>query len=210
MRLAILAILLLLLLAPSLYSAVAAPAPVTLRPTAGHPAASGSMRVVARDDQVKLTVDARGLPVRPVYVVWLVDAERRLVNLGTLPIDARGNGTRSFSTSAVTPTYLILAISAEPHANVVAPDRRRDSVVLVGESIPSGAGNFRRLTRDFGPAWFVPILPAALGLSLIRGARRLTGPLAPPPHDFTGSPGGSPEPALPAPELARAEYSRGG
>lgn len=189
-RILILGILLILLLAPGLVAAEEAP-PLSLSPAAGYPAAAGQARLVATEDGLLLTIEARGLtarparaaaagggPGRPVFVVWLIDATRRPVNLGTLAVDADGNGAQSLRVRDADPDALTVVVSAEPRTTVAAPSAPRDGIVLMGQFPEGGWGRRAGLARDLGPGWFTPILPAALGLMFLRGARRLAAPRA--------------------------------
>lgn len=180
MRIAILAVILLLLLSPGLRSSAAAPITTPLRPTPAYPQAGGTVQIERQGGRTVLAFDLHGLATGPgaanragqVYVVWLADAGRHLYNLGVLPVDGAGNAASTL-TPIVTPAVgSVLAISAEPRADVIAPTAPRDTIVLSAPLDSSVAPKTNHLSADLGPGWFAPIIPATLGLILLRHAAR--------------------------------------
>lgn len=178
MRIAILAALLVLLLTPSLRSGAAAPIATTLRPTPAYPQAGGTVQLSLQSGRPVLTFDLRGLPrpqagrAAPVYVAWLADGERRLYNLGTLMPDEGGAALSTFTPYAAPKGELTVAISAESRADVVAPANPRDAVLLSAQLGTPPAPPARGIDAELGPGWFAPIIPATLGLILLRHAAR--------------------------------------
>jgi hypothetical protein len=181
MRIAILAVILLLLVSPSLHSSAAGPIATPLRPTPAYPQASGTVQIEIAGGRATLTFDLHGLPVggapatgraTPIYVVWLADAGRHLYNLGALPVDAAGNVASTLTPFVAPAAGGVLAISAEPRADVAAPTAPQETVVLSGPVAGSITPVANHLAPDLGPDWFIPIIPATLGLTLLRHAAR--------------------------------------
>ena len=178
MRIAILTVLLLLLLGPSLRSGAAASSPAPLHPTPAFPGVSGTVQVERQGERMPITVALGGVPTTttmpaiPVYVVWLVDEQRRLYNLGSLTVNRAGDALSTFTPIAATSGTLMIAISIEPRADLTAPSAPRETVIASGQIVPPRVGVARGLGSDFGPAWFAPIVPATLGLFLLRHAAR--------------------------------------
>lgn len=184
MRIAILTVILLLLLGPSLRPGVAASSPASLHPTAAFPGVSGTVQVERQGDRATITIALHGVPtkraqpaqvggaVAPVYIAWLVDEERRLYNLGRLPIDGAGEALSTFTPIAAPVGAMTVAVSAEPRADLVAPSTPRETFLASGQVAPPALTEARGLDSDFGPGWFAPIIPATLGLFLLRHAAR--------------------------------------
>jgi hypothetical protein len=183
MRIAILAVMLLLLLSPSLHLSAAGPIATPLRPTPSYPQASGTVQIEIADGRAALTFDLHGLSASggapsvtgrsaPVYVVWLADASRHLYNLGALPVDSAGNVASTLTPFVVPAAGGVIAVSAEPRADLAAPTAPQETVVLSGPVAGSLAPATNHFAPDFGPDWFVPIIPATLGLTLLRHAAR--------------------------------------
>lgn len=180
MRIAILAVILILLLSPGLRSSAAPSSLTPLHPTPAFPRASGTVQAERRGDRATLTVAVRDLPLQiqnaggagPVYVAWLVDEERRLYNLGRLTTDGAGNAVSTFTPIDPPTGTVILAVSAEPRGDLRAPTAPRMTVILSGQIALGTILTTPRLDSDFGPDWFAPILPATLGLTLLRHAAR--------------------------------------
>lgn len=179
MRIAILSLLLCALLLPGLRAEAGAPLAATLHPPAAGTNASGTAGYTTRAGQLMLHLDVGGLApqptlgtaVRAVYVVWLVDGEHRLINAGTLT-PSGGGTSASFGPYALDPTGLIVAVSVEPRPDVAAPTAPTTGVVLSGQFPREATRQASWLSTYLGPDWFAPILPAALGLTLLRQARR--------------------------------------
>ena len=181
MRITILAAILLVLLLPGLRPGAAASSASPLAPTEAFPGVSGTVQSGRQDDRATLTINLHGLRTIPpsqsqvggsVYVAWMVDEGHHLYNLGTLTSDAAGDAVSTF-TPIVAPTgTVVLAISAEPRGGLPAPTAPRETVFLSGQLALAVAPTARRLDSDFGPDWFAPILPAAIGLALLRHAAR--------------------------------------
>ncbi len=197
MRIAILAVILALLLTPSLRSGAAAPSATTLHPTAAYPGASGTAQVELLGGRTTVTIALHGLPravagrAVPVYVAWLATSDRRLYNLGAFTANDTGDAMSTFTPFAAPQGEFVIVVSAEPRADVSAPTAPRDTILLsaqLGAPPPPAA---RGLDAELGPGWFTPIIPAALGLFLLRHAarahraelraRRVPLPLAAPP-----------------------------
>jgi hypothetical protein len=186
MRIAFLVAVLVLLLSPSLRSGAAASESLTLYPTPAYQRASGMMQAERQGNRVIISVDLHGLPTSltqvqslpgndlfaPNYIVWLVDSERRLYNLGGLTADASGNAVSTFTPITIPPGAVTIAVSAEPRADLAVPAAPRDTVILSGQFALGAVASAHRFDNDFGPAWFAPILPATLGLTLLRHAAR--------------------------------------
>lgn len=180
MRIAVLSCLLLFLLWPNLRSAAATPTIVWLNPTPNYPQTAGTAHLIRHDNQVLLTLDLHHLPAgdrrtQPVYVVWLVTGGR-LRNVGVLAVNAAGDAGGTVGPVALDSEQGILAISAEEQANV-AQLTTSGAIVLAGQMTapPATPGGFAAFTREFGPDWFAPLLPAALGFALLRQAGRARG-----------------------------------
>lgn len=181
MRIVVLTLILIALLLPGLRAEAVAPPAVALSPTVARPEASGVVGYATRSGQVTLQLDLRGLTPQPtvgasamraVYVVWLADAERRLVNAGTLTPATDGVASVVLGPFAVDPAGLIVAVSAEPRADVAAPTSPSNTVVLSGQFPRVQPRPANGLDSYLGPDWFAPVLPAALGLTLLRQASR--------------------------------------
>lgn len=186
MRIAFLVAILVLLLSPSLRSGAAASERLTLYPTPAYPHASGTVQAERQDNRVTVSVDLRGLPtslpqgqnqtsggqVTPHYIIWLVDSERRLYNLGGLTANESGDAVSTFTPITLLPGAVTLAVSAEPRADLSVPSAPHETVILSGRFAPGAASSAHHLDNDFGPDWFAPIIPATLGLTLLRHAAR--------------------------------------
>lgn len=181
MRIVVLTLLLVALLLPGLRAGAVAPPAVPLHPTAAQAGASGVAGYAARTGQLTLHLDVEGLPPRPTlgastgrasYVVWLVDAERRLINAGTLAPDDAGTASAALGPFMLDPAGLIVAVSVEPRADVAAPTASAATVILSGQFPRGQPRSASRLDAYLGPDWFAPVLPAALGLTLLRQAAR--------------------------------------
>lgn len=182
MRIAVLAALLAILLGPDLRSAAAGPTRLSLSGTPNFPEASGVARLDLQGERLTLALELRGLPgatarghvgASPLYVVWLVDAKGRWLNLGTLPAAVDGRATRALGPVVVDPARLILAVSAEPRATVAAPSQPQATMILSGQVARLGDDGVRSAGSGFGADWFAPPLFAALGLTLLRVAWRM-------------------------------------
>ena len=186
MRIAFLVAILVLLLSPTLRSGAAASESLALYPTPAYPRASGTVQAERQGNRVIVSVDLRGLPANlsqgrtqssgeqivPHYIVWLVDSERRLYNLGALTANGSGEAVSTFTPITVPPGTVTLAVSAEPRADLAVPSAPRDTVILSGQIALGAVSSARRFDNDFGPDWFAPIIPATLGLTLLRHAAR--------------------------------------
>ena len=181
MRIVVLTLLLIALLLPGLRAAAVAPPVATLHPTAAGAGASGVVGYTARAGQLTLHLDVGGLPPRPVlgasatravYVVWIVDADRRLINAGALTPSDSGAASTTLGPFALAPIGLIVAVSAEPRPDVTAPTAPTATVVLSGQFPRDQPRPVSRLSAYLGPDWFAPVLPAALGLTLLRQVGR--------------------------------------
>jgi hypothetical protein len=181
MRIVVLTLILIALLLPGLRAEAVAPPAVALSPTVVRPEASGVVGYATRAGQITLQLDLRGLSPQPtigasaargVYVVWLADSERRLVNAGTLAPATDGVASAVLGPFGVDPTGLIVAVSAEPRADVAAPTAPSATVILSGQFPRTQARPANGLNSYLGPDWLAPILPAALGLTLLRQAGR--------------------------------------
>jgi hypothetical protein len=184
MRIAVLLVLLGLLLGFNLRASAAAPATVALRPTPGFPVANGTAQLVTQGSRLALTLDLQNLPVATpgqgaratsFYVVWLLDDSRHLHNLGAV---VAGRGGHMLSTFTPPPGWTgeaTVAISLEARPDPAAPNANgaRETIALTGRIVPPVAPHSDGLTDDFGPDWLAPILPAALGLALLRYAARV-------------------------------------
>jgi hypothetical protein len=180
MRIAVLSCLLLFLLWPNLRSAAATPTIVWLNPTPNYPQAAGTARLTQHDNQLLLTFDLHHLPAgdrltQPIYVVWLVTGGR-LRNVGALVVNAAGDAGGTVGPVTLGSEQGILAISAEEYANVAQP-AMSGAIILAGQMTapPATPGGFAAFTREFGPDWFAPLMPAALGFALLRQAGRARG-----------------------------------
>ncbi len=176
MRIVILSLILSALLLPGLRAEAVAPPLVALHPTTTQQAARGTVGSTVRGGQLTLQLDASGLPAptgaRSVYVVWLADTEQRLINAGSLALTPAGAATATLGPFPLAAAGLVVAISAAPCAPVVAPSAPRASVILSGQFPPVATSPLDRLSTFLGPDWFAPILPAALGLTLLRQVGR--------------------------------------
>ncbi|HEY8602600.1 MAG TPA: hypothetical protein VIL85_29550 [Thermomicrobiales bacterium] len=186
MRIALLVVVLVLLLSPSLRSGAAASESLALYPTPAYPRASGTVQIERQGNRVTVGVNLRGLPtnlppgqnrtsgdqVAPHYIVWLVDSERRLYNLGGLTATGSGDAASTFTPITVPPGTVTLAVSAEPRADLTIPSAPGQTVILSGQFVPGTVSSAHGLDNDFGPDWFAPIIPATLGLTLLRHAAR--------------------------------------
>lgn len=175
MRIVVLSLILLALLLPGLRAEAGTPPRATLRPTAARATAHGEVGYAARGGQLTLQIAVGGL--RPVgggaaYVVWLADGERRLLNAGALVPDADGAASATLGPFALAGGGLIVAVSAEPDAGVAAPTAPQSGIVLSGQFPPAATSPWHNLNALLGPDWYAPILPAALGLTLLRQAGR--------------------------------------
>ena len=183
MRIAVLIVLLGLLLGFNLRASAAAPATVVvLRPTPGTPGARGTAQLATRGSQLALTLDLHDLPITaPVagkrapgyYVVWLLDDAHHLYNLGAVVADGSGQAVSTFTPPFGWSGEATVAISLEMQPDPVAPNATRETIALAGSITPPSAAHAEGLAADFGPAWIAPILPAALGLTLLRYAARV-------------------------------------
>ncbi len=186
MRIAFLSAILVLLLSPSLRSGAAASDRLALYPTPAYPYASGAVQAERQGNRVTVSVDLRGLPsgtpqgrsrtnsdqATPHYIVWLVDSERRLYNLGGLTANGSGEAVSTFTPITAPPGVLTIAVSAEPSADLAVPSAPRETVILSGQFALGAVSSAHRFDNDFGPDWFAPIIPATLGLTLLRHAVR--------------------------------------
>lgn len=185
MRIAILAAILVLLLSPGLRSGAAAPLTTPLRPTPAYAQAGGTVEIERQGGRATLVFALHGLPVgkavsgvtgargaAPVYVVWLADAERHLYNLGTLPVDSAGNVASTLTPFVGFNTEGTLAVSVEPRADVPAPTAPHDTIILSAALVGTVMPQTSQISADLGPDWFAPIIPATLGLTLLRHAAR--------------------------------------
>ena len=183
MRIAVLIVLLALLLGFNLRASAAAPATVVvLRPTPGAPGARGTAQLATRGSRLALTLDLRDLPVAaPVvgerapayYVVWLLDDAQHRYNLGAVVADGSGRTLSTFTPPFGWTGEATVAVSLETRPDPVTPNAARETIALVGSIAPPVAARADGLAADFGPAWLAPILPAALGLTLLRYAARV-------------------------------------
>jgi hypothetical protein len=181
MRIVILTQILAALLLPGLRAGAVAPPAVSLHPTAMLPGASGGVGYTTRSGQITLQLDLRGLlpqpvvgvsPARAVYVVWLADADRHLVNAGIVIPAQDGAVNATLGPFPVDPAGLIVAVSAEPYADVTAPTAPTTTVALSGQFPRVPARSANDLNSYLGPDWAAPVLPAALGFTLLRQAGR--------------------------------------
>jgi hypothetical protein len=108
----------------------------------------------------------------PVYVVWLVDEQRRLYNLGSLTVNRAGDALSTFTPIVTTSGSLLIAVSIESRADLAAPRAPRETIIASGQIEAPRVSVARGLDSDFGPGWFAPIVPATLGLFLLRHAAR--------------------------------------
>lgn len=183
MRIVVLLILLGLLLGFNLRASAAAPATVVaLRPTPGSPGARGTAQLATQGSRIALTLELHNLPVSaPVmgkrapgyYVVWLLDDARHLYNLGAVVADGSGRMLSTFTPPSGWIGEATVAISLEARPDSAAPNAARETIALSGSITPPVATHADGLAADFGPGWLVPILPAALGLTLLRYAARV-------------------------------------
>jgi len=183
MRIAVLIVLLGLLLVFNLRVSAAAPATVVvLRPTPGAPGARGTAQLGMQGSQLALTLDLHDLPVAAsatgkrvpsYYVVWLLDDAHHLYNLGAVVADGSGQTVSTFSPPIGWRGEATVAISLEMRPDPTTPNAARETIALVGSLTPPVAIHADGLAADFGPAWIAPILPAALGLTLLRYAARV-------------------------------------
>ena len=184
MRIAILTVILVLLLGPSLRPGVAASSPAPLHPTAAFPNISGTVQSEQQGGRATFTIALRGVPIKPsqlpptngaaapAYVAWLVDGERRLYNLGSLTVNSAGEALSTFTPIAAPTGSMTVAVSLEPRADLVAPSAPRETILASGQIAPLTPADVHSLDSDFGPGWFAPIIPATLGLFLLRHAAR--------------------------------------
>ena len=186
MRIAFLVAILVLLLSPTLRSGAAASDNLALYATPAYPRASGAVQTERQGNRVTASVDLHGLPTSiaqgqsqgngdqatPHYIVWLVDSERRLYNLGGLIANGSGDAVSTFTPITVPPGTVTIAVSVEPRADLSVPSAPRETVILSGQFALGTVSPTHRLDNDFGPDWFAPILPAILGLTLLRYAAR--------------------------------------
>lgn len=176
MRIVILSLILTALLLPGLRAEAVAPPLVALHPTTTQQTARGTVGYTVRGGQITLQLDVSGLPApvgaRSVYVVWLADTEHRLVNAGSLAPTSTGAATATLGPFPLAAAGLVVAITAEPGVTVVAPTAPQSSVVLSGQFPQVVTSPLDRLSTFLGPDWFAPILPAALGLTLLRQVGR--------------------------------------
>jgi len=183
MRIAVLLVLLGLLLGFNLRASAAAPATVVaLRPTPNAPSARGTAQLATQGSHLALTLDLQHLPVAaPVmgvrapryYVVWLLDDAQHLYNLGAVVADGSGHTLSTFTPPPDWIGEATMAISLETRPDPAAPTAARDTIALAGSVMPPAAAHADGLAADFGPGWVAPILPAALGLTLLRYAARV-------------------------------------
>ena len=181
MRITILAGLLALLLIPNLRAGAAAPGGgvvrLTLGAMPGSPAA-GTATLDLRGERAILTLDVRGLPDLPLrgrsaYMLFLLDGTGRVTGRHPLPLEGDGAMTLSLDPRAAREARSLAVVSTEPRAAILKPAIPYHTPLLVGKLDGDRMEGLRRLMREFGPSWFVPILPAALGVTLLRRARRL-------------------------------------
>ena len=181
MRIAILAGLLALLLIPTLQAGAAAPGGrvvrLTLGAVPGSPAA-GAATLDLRGERAILTLDVRGLPDLPLrgrsaYMLFLLDGNGRVTGRHPLPIEGAGAVTLSLDPRTAREARALAVVSTEPRAAILKPAVPYHTFLLAGDLDGGRGGSLRRLAREFGPGWFAPILPAALGVTLLRHARRL-------------------------------------
>lgn len=181
MRIVVLSLLLIALLLPGFRAEAVAPPAASLHPTGVGAGVSGVASYTDRAGQLTLHLDVGGLTPKPVlgasaargvYVVWLVDVERRLMNAGVLTPSESGTASANFGPFSLSPTGLIVAVSAEPRPDVAAPTAPSATVVLSGQFPREQTRTVGRLSAYLGPDWFAPVLPAALGLTLLRQAGR--------------------------------------
>lgn len=174
-RIALLSVLLLVLLTPSLRSDAADQIATPLHPAPNYPQASGTVRVAAQGDRTLLSLDLHGLPMTSsrLYVVWVVAPDRRLYNAGALTVDQRGDAAGDLAAVPVAPGGLVLGVSAESFPDIPAPATPQSTVVLSGQLPDSAPRRTDHLSASLGPDWFAPIIPASLGFLLLRHARRL-------------------------------------
>ncbi len=183
MRIAVLLVLLGLLLGFNLRASAAAPATVvTLRPTPGAPGARGTAQLATAGAHLSLTLDLQHLPIAaPVagkrapgyYVVWLLDDARHLYNLGAVVADGSGEAVSTFTPPPGWTGEATVAISLETRPDPATPNAARETIILSASITPPAAAHAAALVADFGPGWIAPILPAALGLALLRYAARV-------------------------------------
>ena len=174
-RIALLSVLLIALLTPSLRSDAADQVAIALRPTPDYPLASGTVRVLGQGDRAGLALDLHGLPVTAarLYVVWAVTPDRQLYNAGALTVDPSGNASGELAPLPVAAAGLILGISAESRPDLAAPAAPRSAIVLSGQLPAAAPPAADHLTATLGPDWLAPIIPASLGFLLLRHAGRL-------------------------------------
>ncbi len=182
MRIAVLLVLLGLLLGFNLRGSAAAPATTALRPTPGAPGARGTAQLATQGSQLALTLDLQNLPVAApgldlrvssYYVVWLLDDARHLYNLGAVVADGSGQVLSTFTPPPGWTGEATVAISLETRPDRATPNGARETIALAGSITPPVAAHAAGLAADFGPGWLAPILPAALGLTLLRYAARV-------------------------------------
>lgn len=183
MRIVVLIVLLGLLLGFNLRASAAAPATVVvLRPTPGVPGARGTAELAMQGSQLALTLDLHDLPVAAsatgkrspsYYVVWFLDDAHHLYNLGAVVADGSGQTVSTFTPPFGWSGEATVAISSETRPDLAAPNVGRETIALAGSLTPPVTVHADGLAADFGPAWIAPILPAALGLTLLRYAARI-------------------------------------
>lgn len=182
MRILFLLTLLALLLGVNLRARTVAPLAITLRPTPAFPGARGTAHLATQGSHLALTLDLEGLPAVgqadtgsavEYYVIWLVDDARQLYNLGALVTDGSGRVVSTFTPPITWDGPATLAISIETRPDPAAPAIARDTIALAGAVAPPFAPHVGGLAADLGPGWLAPILPAALGLTLLRYAMRI-------------------------------------
>jgi len=181
MRITILAGLLALLLIPTLRAGAVSPegrvVRLTLAAVADSPA-TGTATLDLRAERATVTLDVRGLPDlalrgRSVYMLFLLDGNGRVTGLHPLPIEQDGIITLSLDPRAVRAARSLALVSTKPRAAIMKPAVPYHTPLLTGDLDGGRGEGLRRLAREFGPGWFAPLLPAALGLTLLRHARRL-------------------------------------
>jgi hypothetical protein len=181
MRIIILVALLGILLGFNLRASAAAPATMVLRPTPSAPGAHGTAQLATQGSQFELTLDLQNLPVAAsgpnarvpgYYVVWLLDDERHLYNLGAVVADGSGQVLSTFTPPTGWTGEAMVAISLEARPDPRTPNTAHETIALTGSIAPPVAAHADDLAADFGPGWLAPILPAALGLTLLRYAAR--------------------------------------
>lgn len=158
-----------------------APVASILRPTPIFAQARGTAYLTTQGSHFTLALDLEGLPSgnqfgalpERYYVVWLVDDARQLYNLGAFAANGSGRVLSTFTPPITWDGPATLAISIETQPDPIAPTTTRGTIALAGTVAPPFVPRSGGLAAALGPGWFAPILPAALGLTLLRYVLRV-------------------------------------